>query len=166
MRQIMVIFCTLFFISTVAFADAKSVATKEVTQYIKYWSKKLHPRHRRRALHFVKPIVHWSLNYGVDPLLVVSTMDVESSFYPNARGPNGEVGLMQLHSKESKARFKIWIPAQNIRAGTKWLKRGLDTCGSVRGAIAFYNPGKCNIVWPGLKKRLRLYQKAVKMFRK
>lgn len=146
--------------------NKEAIATREVTAYINHWSRDLAGRHRRRAMRFVPNVARWSVYYDVDPLLVAVTITMESAWKPRVRGPVGEIGLTQVHSREAKRGFKLWIPDQQIRAGAKWLRRCLDTCGSTRRAVAMYASGSCSANWPGLNKRMRAYRRAVRMFRK
>jgi len=82
---------------------------------------------------------------GVDPLLVVAMLDVESSGNYKATSPKNAQGLMQL-IPETAERFgvkDVWNPVDNINGGTKYLKFLLDRYnGRVDLALAAYNAGE------------------------
>jgi soluble lytic murein transglycosylase-like protein len=66
---------------------------------------------------------------GLDPMLVLSVIKVESNFNSKAVGPRGEVGLMQLMPKYFKAkRKKLFDPKTNVRLGIEHLARAKAQC--------------------------------------
>jgi hypothetical protein len=90
-------------------------------------------------------IVDSSARHGVDPVLIYSIMHRESAFKKMAISYKGARGLMQL-MPATAARFgvrNIFDPAQNIEAGTRymrWLLNRFD--GDVGLALAGYNAGE------------------------
>jgi soluble lytic murein transglycosylase-like protein len=86
---------------------------------------------------------------GVDPLLVVALIHVESSFNPRARSRAGALGLMQVRVptlreqlKRPKARRADALdPRTNVQAGVRYLGRLLDTFGATDLALMAYNAG-------------------------
>lgn len=86
---------------------------------------------------------------GLDPLLVLALIHVESSFDPAAVSSAGAVGLMQLVEptlRREIARSGLRAtdprdPVTNVRAGVRYLRRLIDAFGEVDVALMAYNAG-------------------------
>ena len=84
--------------------------------------------------------------YNVDPYLIMAVMATESSFNPRAQSRVGAQGLMQVHTKMHKKRFKpygstdtVWQPKVNIQVGSSILSDYLKRYGgSERRALKAY----------------------------
>lgn len=87
--------------------------------------------------------------YGVDPVLIMAMIKVESNFMPYAVSSAGAVGLMQL--LPSTARHlnvgDLYTPNENIEAGVRYFKY-LYTLfkGDYIKAIAAYNAGEQAVI--------------------
>src|ERR1700724_2942283 len=82
--------------------------------------------------------------HRVDPALVKAVISTESGWNPQAVSRKGAVGLMQL-IPETAQRFGVgnpYDPAQNVEAGTTYLKTLLDRYdGDLNKSLAAYNAG-------------------------
>lgn len=84
--------------------------------------------------------------YNVDPYLIMAVMATESSFNPRAQSRVGAQGLMQVHTRMHKKRFKpygstdtVWEPKVNIQVGSSILSDYLKRYGgSERQALKAY----------------------------
>jgi soluble lytic murein transglycosylase-like protein len=85
-----------------------------------------------------------ALKHGVDEELITHLIAVESNFNPRAVSRKQAQGLMQL-IPETAARYSVansFDPAQNIEAGTHYLKDLLERYrGNLSLALAAYNAG-------------------------
>lgn len=85
-----------------------------------------------------------ALKYDVNPELIDSVIQVESSYNPSAVSPKGAEGLMQLMPATAR-RFGVqnsFDPRENIHGGVKYLKFLQETFKDDRLAIAAYNAGE------------------------
>ena len=83
---------------------------------------------------------------GVDPLLLVAVMAIESRFNPFAESPMGAQGLMQVIPKwhpdkvdVKSDRAALFDPETNIRVGALVLKEYIQSTGSIERALQQYN---------------------------
>jgi len=91
--------------------------------------------------------------HGLDPILIASIINVESGFNERAVSPAGASGLMQI--METTAYWiaeelglvhfsyadMIFVPEINIKLGTWYINRLLNTYATKEVALAAYNAG-------------------------
>lgn len=118
------------------------------------------PKHRVLAVHLsqrygILPDIaeEWvsaahvaSERVGVDPLLVLAVIAVESGFNPNAESRAGAQGLMQVvprfhegELEEHGGRGAVFDPTVNIVVGTRILEQYIRRMGSLEAALQRYN---------------------------
>ena len=89
-------------------------------------------------------IQRYALEQDLSPRLVQAVVQVESGYNPKALSSKGAMGLMQLMPDTARLMgvSDPWNPAQNIRGGTRYLRRQLDRfSGDLVLALAAYNAG-------------------------
>ena len=105
------------------------------------------PRFKSRPMRPTPEIARWIDHYsrrrGLDPSLVRAVIQVESGYDVLARSRKGAMGLMQLMPQTARELGvrNPWDPGENIRGGTSYLRRMLDSFGDVELALAGYNAG-------------------------
>ncbi len=89
---------------------------------------------------------------GLDPLLILAVISVESRFNPIAESGMGAKGLMQIIPKYHHARLELYggeeavlDPESNIRVGTSILKEYVRRTGTLEEGLQFYN----GALWDG-----------------
>lgn len=81
---------------------------------------------------------------GLNPRLVHSIIQVESSGRPSAVSSKSAVGLMQVHHPTWKHRWsrrQLMDPERNLMAGTTILKQYMRESGSLEEALRKYSGG-------------------------
>jgi soluble lytic murein transglycosylase-like protein len=94
---------------------------------------------------FVRTAYREGARHGVDPLLIVSVMAVESRFNPVAQSDGGAMGLMQVipryHAEKFDAtnRSSVLDPHTNIQVGVRILKEYIGRGGNELAGLQLYN---------------------------
>jgi len=92
-------------------------------------------------------VEHAADRHGVDPLMVISIIHVESSYDRFAVSPKGARGLMQLIPATAR-RFDVrnsFDSKENIEGGVKYLRYLQDMFLDTRHVIAAYNAGEAAV---------------------
>ena len=94
----------------------------------------------------VSAAFHAAHEVGLDPLLVLAVISVESRFNPIAESVMGAKGLMQIIPKYHRARLveyggeaAVFDPESNIRVGTGILRDYVRRTGTLEAGLQFYN---------------------------
>ncbi len=113
-----------------------------VTAYLRY----THP------LKYTEEVFDSCDKYGVNPLLVLSIIKVESSFNPDAISSKNAVGLMQVKPQTAEYLYSftgidydLFIPKDNIDAGTYYIRYLIDKFKNQETALIAYNAGEGNV---------------------
>lgn len=82
---------------------------------------------------------------GMDPLLLLSVMAIESSFNPFAQSPVGAQGLMQVMTRVHSEKYEpfggklaAFDPVTNLRVGASVLQEYIRRTGSIEGGLRYY----------------------------
>ncbi|UOE59941.1 lytic transglycosylase domain-containing protein [Priestia filamentosa] len=102
----------------------------------------------KRDTPFMDLIHKASEEFGVDAKLIKAVITQESNFKKDAKSSAGALGLMQLMpaTSQSLGVLNPLNPLENIRGGTKYLKKMLEKYDEdVSLALAAYNAGPGNV---------------------
>jgi hypothetical protein len=105
-------------------------------------------------------ILQWSQQYGVDPNILATVIQIESCGDYLAGSPAGAQGLFQVMPFHFSEGEDMHDPDTNARRGIEYLKGGLErSSGHVGLAMAGYNGGWGVIErgWGGWVRETRLY---------
>lgn len=92
--------------------------------------------------HWERDILRWSEEYGVDPNLIATVMQIESCGGPDAQSYVGASGLFQVMPFHFESSEDAFDPDTNAKRGIAYLSQGLETSGGHAGlALAGYNGG-------------------------
>jgi soluble lytic murein transglycosylase-like protein len=83
---------------------------------------------------------------GLDPLLVLAVISIESRFNPIAESAMGAKGLMQIIPKYHRAKLQalggeqaVLDPESNIMVGARILQEYVRRTGTLEAGLQFYN---------------------------
>lgn len=120
----------------------------------------LYPNRQLQAEKYAHHIVEASIKENIDPIAIAVIIPKESSWKINAKGIVGEIGLMQINTKQ-KHLFKN--PIDNIYKGAQIYASKLKQCkGDNLLALEAYISGKCKRTKRGLF-RYREYKSFTKL---
>jgi len=94
---------------------------------------------------FVRTAYREGARHGIDPMLIVSVIAVESRFNPVAQSDGGAMGLMQVIPRFHADKFdamnqtSVFDPHLNIRVGVKILKEYIGRSGNELAGLQLYN---------------------------
>ena len=97
------------------------------------------------VLYWEEPILIWSQEWGLEPNLVATVMQIESCGDPNAKSSAGAMGLFQVMPYHFEGYENPYAPSINAHRGLAYLSSALNTHnGNTRLALAGYNGGITN----------------------
>lgn len=97
------------------------------------------------VLYWEEAILIWSQEWGLDPNLVATVMQIESCGDPNATSPSGAMGLFQVMPYHFEEYENPYAPSINAHRGLAYLSQAINTHnGNTRLAFAGYNGGITN----------------------
>ncbi len=144
---------------------------KEVSSLILKNSRKLTGE---QALRLAKIIVGECREHGLDPLLVLAVIKVESSFQPGVVSKRGAIGLMQVlpstgNYVAGKMGFSfggaksLYDPHVNVRVGIRYLAMLQGRYNSVERALVAYNfgPNRAIVKRAGIESSPPLYVRRI-----
>ncbi len=149
-------------------AHADDTAQDRVAGYIRHFRRNLDPRFTQRVVNRYSPMIYRHAGDDLDPLLLAVVLAAESSFRPEVKGRDGEIGMAQVNPR-AWPRFadKLKTPSQQIRAGAYILKYCQRFCGGEPlGTLACWHQSrKCT---PGKRAKYKneMYKNAVELFGK
>ncbi len=130
-------------------------------------TERLPKKFKNKAQNITETIIKEAAKHGLDPYFVMAVISGESSFNPQAIGPVGEIGMMQIRpttgewmAKKVKMKWNgektLRDPIANIKLGTAyiaWLREKFDNHSQLY--LAAYNMGARSVnkalaknVWP------------------
>lgn len=127
---------------------AQTVLSPIFTPEVQYWGTR---------------ILAWSAEFGLDPNLAATVMQIESCGYARALSRSGAIGLFQVMPFHFSASDSPFDPDTNARRGLAYLAQSLDRArGDPRLALAGYNGGigvigRGEWAWPAETKRYVFY---------
>ena len=90
-----------------------------------------------------------AIEHGVDPLLILALIGIESGFNPNAKSRTGGYGLMQIIPRyhlskipDGRGANGLMDPAINIKVGTQILDEAIRRAGGMVAGLQAYNGSK------------------------
>jgi soluble lytic murein transglycosylase-like protein len=104
-------------------------------------------------VHLAHQVYHYSNQHSLDPLLVLSVIQVESEFSSRAVSPVGAMGIMQVMPATARyiterrgwswpGESRLFDPSFNIRLATSYLSELIEKFESVEEALIAYNCGE------------------------
>jgi soluble lytic murein transglycosylase-like protein len=103
--------------------------------------RKVAPLFTREVQYWAEDIGRWSEEYGVDPNLIATVMQIESCGDPLALSRAGAQGLFQVMPFHFQPGEQAFQPEINALRGINYLGAMLTEFGTARLALAAYNGG-------------------------
>lgn len=121
------------------------VGQQEQAQNIARWLSRYYRKDAANVVQYVRYALQSGRRNGVDPMLIMAVMSIESSLNPKARSHKDARGLMQVLVRVHTDKFKYlggtkaaYDPRVSVEVGTRILKRMIKRTGSVEKALKHY----------------------------
>jgi soluble lytic murein transglycosylase len=132
-------------------ASIKHLATERVHSFLSTKLPKLDEQQQREL---AASVVNESVRAGLDPILVLAIMRVESNFDHEAVSPTGARGLMQVVSitwreqtlYDETGPLEYFDPVHNVRVGVGYLRRLSTRFSRLESTLLAYNQGPTGAV--------------------
>ena len=117
--------------------------------------------------YWAEEILAWSNDWGLDPLLVATVMQIESCGNPSAKSPAGAQGLFQVMPYHFSPGENAFDPETNARRGLAYLSQAQSLSGGdITQTLAGYNGGHGQItreasLWPEETQRYTNWGEAI-----
>ena len=144
-------------ISAQYFERSETYYRYKIVSYIDSFFSNVSLAKKKRAIDLIPEILRVGKKYNVCPIMITITISHESSFKSDVVGAIGEIGLMQVHGVAAKG-FNLKKVRDQLEAGTRTLKMGLQRCDDVQEVFNYYMTGNCNVATGGSKRRYKIYQ--------
>lgn len=101
-------------------------------------------------------IVYYSKEYGLEPAVVASVINIESSYKKNVRSNKNAIGLMQikldtanylndLYLNPQLTEEELFNPSTNIKYGCMYLRYLLNKFDNIDTTLCAYNAGETRV---------------------
>jgi soluble lytic murein transglycosylase-like protein len=119
-----------------------SVQNESAITITNYAQSSLSPIFTPEVQYWGSRIVSWAAEFGIDPNLAATVMQIESCGYEHAVSSAGAMGLFQVMPFHFSTDDAPYDPDTNVRRGLAYLAQSLDRAGGdPRLALAGYNGG-------------------------
>ena len=130
-------------------ADARAALSRPVDALAGQVLERMPSLSVEEALELAAVVRDESVSAGLDPVLVLAVIEVESGWEPGAVSGKGARGLMQLRplalqTEEQEAGLApgdVHDPVHNVRMGIRYLARMVASFGDLDLALVAYNSG-------------------------
>jgi len=102
---------------------------------------KLTPLFTPEVMYWEENISAWAQEWGLDPNLVATVMQIESCGDPMALSRSGAMGLFQVMPYHFGEGEQPYTPNTNAKRGLEYLRKALNEYNNLRLAFAGYNGG-------------------------
>jgi hypothetical protein len=138
----------------------------ELTSYVKAFFQGVDRKRERLAITKIVPeLIKQCSKRDIDPLLIATIITRESAWTLGAIGKLGEVGLMQVYSREFMKGHDMRTIKGQLGAGLDIFSFYLKKCEDTRQALNAFRTGQCTPIRSRTNERWARYEQAIKEHR-